>query len=181
MFQLIGGALLLLVTVTLVSTAARSAAAATPFSMSTSPALSPAFSAKITDYAVRCPTKSTTRLVTQGTGQVTVGGKAYASPLSLALPLVAGQEVQVTFGTASYYIRCLPSGFPKYSASVPGHPQAPGYLVDLGNETVAFDNRGVPVWWKTGVSKPPDRDPTTPSSSTPRRSPGASPIRPTSW
>ena len=159
MFQLIGGALLLLVTVTLVSTAARSAAAATPFSMSTSPALSPAFSAKITDYAVRCPTKSTTRLVTQGTGQVTVGGKAYTSPLSLALPLVAGQEVQVTFGTASYYIRCLPSGFPKYSASVPGHPQAPGYLVDLGNETVAFDNRGVPVWWKTGVSKPPDRDP----------------------
>ena len=158
-FQLIGGALLLLGTVTLVSTPASSAAAATPFSMSTSPGLRPAFSAKITDYAVRCTTKSTTRLVTQGTGQVTVGGKAYTSPLSLALPLVAGQEVQVTSGATSYYIRCLPSGFPTYSASVPGHPQAPGYLVDLGNETVAFDNRGVPVWWKTGVSKPPDRDP----------------------
>ncbi len=82
--------------------------------------------------------------MTQGTGQVTVGGKAYTSPLSLALPLVAGQEVQVTFGTASYYIRCLPSGFPKYSASVPGHPQAPGYLVDLGNYTVAFDNTRCP-------------------------------------
>ena len=159
MFQLIAGALLFAGTVTLASTTARNAAAATPFSMSTSPALTPAFSTKITDYAVRCTTKSTTQLVTQGTGQVTVGGKVYASPLSLALPLVAGQEVQVTFGTASYYIRCLPGGFPRYSASVPGHPQAPGYLVDLGKYTVAFDKSGVPVWWKTGVSKPPDRDP----------------------
>ena len=139
-FQLIIGVLLLIGTVTVASTPARDAAAATPFSMSTSPALRPGFSAKITDYAVRCTTKSTTQLVTRGSGQVTVGGKAYTSPLSLALPLVAGQEVQVTFGAASYYIRCLPSSFPKYSASVPGHPQAPGYLVDLGNYTVAFDN-----------------------------------------
>ena len=126
--------------------------------MSTTTALVPTFNAKITDYAVRC-TKAATQLVTKGSGQVTVGGKAYTSPLTLALPLVAGQEVQVTFGTASYFIRCLPSSFPKYSATVPGHPQASGYLLDLGSYTVAFDNTGVPVWWKTGVSKPPDRDP----------------------
>ena len=181
MFQLIAGALLFAGTVTLASTTARNAAAATPFSMSTSPALTPAFSTKITDYAVRCTTKSTTQLVTQGTGQVTVGGKVYASPLSLALPLVAGQEVQVTFGTASYYIRCLPGGFPRYSASVPGHPQAPGYLVDLGKYTVAFDKSGVPVWWKTGVSKPPDRDPDYSEFLNATTIAWVSPIRPTSW
>ena len=158
MFQLIGGALLLLGTVTLVSTPPGSAAAATPFSMSTTPALSPAFSAKIADYAVRCPTKSTTRLVIQGTGQVTVEEDLARARSVWLLPLVAGQEVQVTFGTTSYYIRCLPSGFPKYSASVPGHPQAPGYLVDLGDERWP-STTAVSRWWKTGVSKPPDRDP----------------------
>lgn len=158
-FRLVIGALVLIGTVSVATVPAGKAAAATPFSMSTSPSLAPAFSAKVTDYAVRCTTKSTTQFSTRGNGQVTVGGVAYSSPVTLALPLVAGQEVQVTFGTASYYIRCLPNGFPKYSATVPGHPQAPGYLVDLGTYTVAFDNTGVPVWWKTGVSKPPDRDP----------------------
>ena len=156
---MLAATLLLVGAFTLLSAGTGRVGAATAFSMSTSPALDPAFNAKITDYAVRCATKSTTELVTQGSGPVTVGGKAYTSPISLALPLVAGQEVQVTYGTSSYYIRCLPNGFPNYKASVPGHPQAPGYLVDLGGYTVAFDNSGVPVWWKTGVSNPPDRDP----------------------
>ena len=39
----------------------------------------PAFNPKITDYAVRCTTRSTTHLLTQGMGPVTVGGKTYTS------------------------------------------------------------------------------------------------------
>jgi hypothetical protein len=158
--HLIVGALVVIVTVNVgCGPVKEAAAAATPFSMSTSPGLIPPFSPDIADYAVRCTTQSTTVLATHGSGPVIVGGTTYTNPATLALPLVAGQEVQVTSGGASYFVRCLPSNFPKYTATVPGHPQAPGYLVDLGNYSVAFDNHGVPVWWKTGVSKPPDRDP----------------------
>ena len=119
----------------------------------------PAFSPKVTDYAVRCTTKSTTHLLTQGKGPVTVGGKTYNSPLSLNIPLVANQGVQVNYGSSEYFIRCLPKNFPQYSASVPGHPAASGYLVTLANYTVVFDTSGVPVWWDTGVQAPAATEP----------------------
>ena len=130
-----------------------------PFSMSTGPAMVPAFNPKITDYAVRCTTRSMTHLLTQGMGPVTVGGRAYKSPVSLDIPLAANQGVEVDYGSSEYFIRCLPSDFPKYSATVPGHPAAAGYLLTLANYTVVFDTSGVPVWWDTGVQSPAATEP----------------------
>ena len=90
---------------------------------------------------------------------MTVGGKVYPSAVSINMPLVANQAVQVTAGGNSYYIRCLPKDFPTYTATVPGHPSASGYLVTLANYTVAFDTNGVPVWWDTGVGAPSQFEP----------------------
>jgi hypothetical protein len=130
-----------------------------PFSISTTPGMVPAFNSKITDYAVRCTTKSTTHLLTQGKGPITVGGKTYGSPLSLYVPLVANQGVQVNYGSSEYFIRCLPSNFPQYRATVAGHPAASGYLLTLANYSVVFDTSGVPVWWDTGVASPAATEP----------------------
>jgi hypothetical protein len=58
--------------------------------------------------------------------------------------------------TRSFYIRDLPQDFPAWTAERPGAPQAEWYIVapSLGfsmqqqNYAVAFDNYGVPVWWR---------------------------------
>ncbi|HEV7524336.1 MAG TPA: arylsulfotransferase family protein [Acidimicrobiia bacterium] len=72
------------------------------------------------------------------------------------MPLVVGQSLKIVRGTHSYFIRCLPSDFPSYSATVNGTPQAPAVLVTptlsttagvRGNYVVVFDAHGVPVWW----------------------------------
>jgi hypothetical protein len=80
--------------------------------------------------------------------------------VSLKVPLISGQELQITNGGTTYYVRCLPRDFPDYSASVTGGPQQPnGYLLDLNEYAVVFDTDGVPVWWHAGVSAPPGNDP----------------------
>jgi hypothetical protein len=135
-------------------------AAASPakFTISTTPPIVPAFSKSIHDYAVRCADDPTTTLTASGgNGQVTVGGESLTEPVNMALPLVADQAVDVTSGTNTYVIRCLPSDFPTYNAVVSGQPQANGYLVTIGTYTVAFDTDGVPVWWfdEPGATPPP--------------------------
>ena len=49
---------------------------------------------------------------------MTVGGTSLPNPVDVNLPLVAGQGLQITNGATSYFIRCLPSDFPTYSAAV---------------------------------------------------------------
>ena len=107
----------------------------------------PSFNPSIHNYAVRCTSSPTTELAVTGHRAVTIGGEAFSSPVSQGLPLVAGQAVDVTTGANSYDIRCLPSDFPSYTATVTGRPRASGYLVDIGTYTIAFDTDGVPVWW----------------------------------
>jgi len=124
-----------------------SAAGANAFSMTTTPALQPAFSPSIQDYAVRCAGQPETHLTTTGRHPVVVDGTTMAGPVSMDLPLVAGQEASVAYGAKSYYIRCLPSDFPTYTSTVTGHPKATGYLLTLTPYVVAFDTDGVPVWW----------------------------------
>ena len=119
----------------------------TPFSISTSPSMVPNFSSNVTNYAIHCTNSTKTRLVTTGAGKVTVADKNYATAVNLELPLVANQSVQVNRAGKSFSIRCLPNDFPAYTSTVTGHPQANGYLVTLDHYVVAFDNRGVPVWW----------------------------------
>ncbi len=123
-----------------------------PFSITTSPAIVPSFSAGISDYVVPCTDSPTTNLTTTGTGKVKIGSTRVTGPVNVNLTLVAGQEVTVTSAGNSYYIRCLPSDFPAYTSTVTGTPQASGYLATLPNYAIIFDNEGVPVWWYKDAS-----------------------------
>ena len=145
--------------VPLAVTASPAGAAAQPFSISTNPTIVPSYNSRIHRYAVRCA-GHTTSVTTTGVRPVTIGGKTFSGPVkNLKVGLVAGQSLQVTYNGVSYYMRCLPSDFPKYSSTVTGHPQAQGYLLTLGKYTIAFDNTGVPVWWDTGAGTPSATEP----------------------
>ncbi len=122
-------------------------AASSTFSMATNPPLDPAFTPYIVDYVVPCTGSPTTNLTTTGSGPVTIAGNGLQSPVNLNLPLVAGQEVEVTHSGRSYFIRCTPSDFPAYTSTVTGTPQASGYLIAVDHWAVVFDPHGVPVWW----------------------------------
>ena len=130
------------------------------FSITTHAALDPAFNPAVPDYAVRCAGSPTTQVTTAGTGSVTIAGATFPGPVTLNAPLVAGQELQISHGAMTYYVRCLPADFPNYSASVTGRPQqANGYMLNIGRYSIVFDTNGVPVWWDTGVSSPPTGEP----------------------
>src|ERR1700674_235262 len=123
------------------------------FSLTTNPPIVPAFSPSILDYAVRCTGSPTTQVTTSGTGSVTVGATTFPGPVNLSLPLVAGQGLQITNGGTTYYIRCLPSDFPNYTASVTGQPQqSNGYLLTITPYSIVFNTDGVPVWWYKDAS-----------------------------
>jgi len=145
-----------------IATAGATGAASPGFSITTTPALRPTFSPSVKDYAIRCTQAPTTALVTTGTGPVQIGQTVRNGPVSVKLPLIAGQEVKVTSGGSAYNIRCLPSDFPHYSATVTGTPQATGYFVTIAGYSVMFDTDGVPVWWfKKGYSDAKFFSPTT--------------------
>ena len=132
------------------------AAAVTPFSITTDPALDPAFSPAIYHYVVRCTGHPTTMISTTGTGTVSIGGRSFAQPASVPVGLVANQAVYVRSGGQTYGVRCLPANFPRYTSAVSGTPQAHGFLVTLTHYSrtiappyyvTAFDSHGVPAWW----------------------------------
>ncbi len=132
------------------------AGAAPSFSFTTSPAMTPAFDAAVPDYAVRCAGSSTTRVSTDGSGFVTVAGTTFSGPVAVDLPLTPGQAFTIASGGSVYHVRCLPSDFPAYSATVTGTPQLSAYTVTMGHYAVIFDAHGVPVWWYV------DRNPQSP-------------------
>ena len=139
-----------------------SANATVPFAITTSPALSPSFSPLIHDYVVSCSRVPTTTLTTTGSGVTVVGDLSLLSPLRVSMPLVANQEVNVSYGGHIFHIRCLPADFPAYNAVISGPAQSQGYLVTpmsfvpalSSNYTVSFDNFGVPVWWFRDDTQP---------------------------
>ena len=180
--QFLGVGVLFLLGVAVVPTGAHAANArppshlsttTTPFSITTTPALIPAFDPAVTDYAVRCvgttahPLAAPTFLTTTGSGTVTVATKSLSSPVSVDLPLIANQSVTVNHNRISYFIRCLPADFPSYTSSVTGSVQATGFSLDLEPYAVVFDTEGVPVWWYRV---------TDPSSSTGAACPSLSPF-----
>ena len=138
------------------------ASAASPFGITTTPALSPAFSFGTTDYVVRCAGHPTTRVVTTGAG--VIGGKRFPGPADVRARLVPGQSLQITGAGHSYFVRCVPADFPKYSATVNGTPQTNGLLVTpvaslsvpAGHYVVAFNAQGVAVWWYRDPRAPAD-------------------------
>jgi hypothetical protein len=148
---------------TALATSAPVSAASAPFGITTTPALSPAFSVRTTDYVVRCAGHPTTRVVTTGAGSV-VGGKQFAGRADVQARLVPGQSLRITGGGHSYFVRCVPADFPKYTATVNGTPQTKGLLVTpvaslsvpAGHYVVAFDAQGVAVWWYLDPRAPVD-------------------------
>lgn len=136
----------------LIGVGSSSAAATTSgFSIVTNPGLIPAYSPNVQDYAIRCAGYPTTTVTTTGSGTVVVGGKTFNGPVNVKVPLVAGQSLEVDYQGSPYYMRCLPSDFPSYTTVISGHPEAPGYLLTLGQYAIVFDSKGVPVWWQGGV------------------------------
>ena len=141
------------------------AAAVTPFSITTDPALDPTFSPAIHHYVVRCTGHPTTVVSTEGAGTVTIGGRSFTQPASVPVGLVANQAVYVGSGGHTFVVRCLPANFPQYTAVIDGTPQSDGYLVTLTRHlpttpppyyTVAFDSHGVPIWWYPNPSTAAD-------------------------
>ena len=145
------------------ATSTPASAAGAPFGITTTPALSPAFSVGTTDYVVPCAGHPSTHVLTTGAGSV-VGGKSFPGRADVRAPLKPGQSLQITGAGHSYFVRCVPADFPKYSATVNGTPQTNGLLVTpaaslsvpAGHYVVAFDAQGVAVWWYRDSKTPAD-------------------------
>jgi hypothetical protein len=87
------------------------------------------------------------------------GGPARTGSFQSDVPLETGQATVLTVdsaqGAASYHVRCLPRGFPQWTAERTGPTQAHWYLLNPESKwAIFFDVRGVPVWWKSSRSEP---------------------------
>ena len=76
-------------------------------------------------------------------------GDDLSGPVTVNLPLVAGQGLQITNGGTSYYIRCLAQRRSRLHGlgDRPHLSRQNGYLLTLAPYVVVFDTDGVPVWW----------------------------------
>jgi hypothetical protein len=126
-------------------------------SISTNPALFPAFDETVSDYVVRCTAAPVTVTVSASAGtQVKVDSHpAQSGDYTVDVVLDPGQSFQITRSgdsSGSHFVRCLPSSFFTWTTQRPGQPQAEWYMVDprgpsLPNYVAVFDTNGVPVWW----------------------------------
>ncbi|MDQ1479438.1 MAG: hypothetical protein QOI44_299 [Actinomycetota bacterium] len=140
--------------------------------ISTSPALTPAFDPSVNNYVAKCGTSTTaattvTVSVTAPAGTtVSVDGatprtgtftatvnRAWGQGFAFTVIIGAGSPV-------TYHVRCLPTDFPDYTVQHPGATQAEYYIVALSptfqsqyTYVAIMDTNGVPVWWY----KPPVR------------------------
>jgi hypothetical protein len=136
---------------------------ATP-EVSTAPGLFPAFNRSVTDYVVRCQPSNAVQVSVSTPDSINVsvdGGSQRTGSFTETVRMDAGQSFEISFTesgqTANYFIRCLPSDFPAFTATRSGSTQAEWYAVTpnlywpppgVSRQYVAFfDNNGVPVWW----------------------------------
>jgi chitodextrinase len=117
--------------------------------------LYPAFNTAVHDYVIRCTGSPVQVSVNAPLGYgVSVDGSAMtAGSFTQSVPLSTGQEfsfsVRHSEVTTPYYVRCLPTNFPRWTFT-PESPVPFGmFAVDGfgGNYTAVFDSDGVPVWW----------------------------------
>lgn len=148
------------------------AAAAAPsqqLEVSTTPALYPAFSTSTFDYVVRCDGNPVrVHVVTPPNVKVSVDGQSLRKgTFDAQVAVTNGQEFTVVArasgqSSTTYYVRCLPTDFPGFSAQRSGTPQAAFYVTaptlgGPGSPYVAiFDNHGAPVWWAKSPAQPVD-------------------------
>jgi hypothetical protein len=143
--------------------------------VSTQPVLLPGFDASVHDYVVRCEPSNEVEVSVSTPGNVNVSvdsGPLSTGSLTQTVSLSVGQSFDISViesgVTRTYFIRCLPSDFPTFTATRAGPTRAQWYAVapSLGTappgesqDYVAFfDNNGVPVWWmpSAGGSIPVD-------------------------
>jgi PKD repeat protein len=141
----------------------RTAAAASPVSITSDQPLSPAFSLDQHDYVVRCTGDPLQVSVTSpvGVGVSVDHGSMQSGTFTIPVPLSTGQEFSIAIrfagAVARYYVRCLPSDFPTYSYTGAGPSPAGMFMVDgIGNYMAVFTTDGVPVWWFKRGSRPFD-------------------------
>ena len=101
--------------------------------------LTPAFSAAVHDYYVRCGAGANALTLTTTDGN---GTRASAVTLYPDQAVVVGDE---------YWVRCLPPDFPIITVAQPGTPTPGYYLTNSLGYGAVFDVHGVPVWYARGV------------------------------
>ena len=151
---------------------AKSSAAASQPSFSTTPALDPAFAWGVHDYAIRCGQDPVNVQVTVPAGwEAKLGlGPFQTTDFVAQRPFTPGGALTVTFhrlsdsASFSYHVRCLPADFPVYrfGRTAAGGPEFFMLQMDRNyvNDTYAaiFDRNGVPVWWYKTAASPIDAE-----------------------
>ena len=126
--------------------------------VTTQPSLFPAFDPAVTDYVSRCDKSAPVSVDINAPDNTTVSVAGQA-PQGGAFTVQVLRDVGQSFsivstsagGTATYYIRCLPSDFPTWTTTHTGPTQAEWYAVSPLTASpyfVIYDTNGVPVWWR---------------------------------
>ena len=130
--------------------------------VTTDPALFPAFQPTVIDYVNRCDQNTPTDVdVTAPSGTtVSVDGQpARSGSFTTQVTQAVGERfsIRVTNGAGArtHHVRCLPLDFPAWRAERTGSPQAQYYATVLPltfgsgapSYGAVFDTNGVPVWW----------------------------------
>ncbi len=128
------------------------------------PSLFPKFGPNIHDYVVRCNDRPVTVTAhVSEAWEAAIGNHPYRSgDFTAGVRLSAGRDFTITVRRVGqtqlyrYYVRCVPSTFPRYTFTRYG-PVSPKYFsVDLNYTSanlhygMVFDNHGVPIWWNHG-------------------------------
>jgi Arylsulfotransferase (ASST) len=123
--------------------------------IATSPQLFPAFSPQVIDYVSRCDATTPVQVAVNAPAGTTVSvdsqpaaGGSYNTQVTRGV----GQEFTIiaqppSSSPTSYYVRCLPSDFPTWTAQRSGTPQADFYVTASASYPIIFDTNGVPIWW----------------------------------
>jgi hypothetical protein len=143
--------------------------------ISTDPSQFPSFDQSVSDYVVRCQPSNEVHVSVAGPSQTKVsvdGGRGRGGSFTETVSLSEGEGFDIV-ATApkqtkkTFFIRCLPSDFPTFTATRTGPTQAEWYAVAPSTSGTApsgvsqhylalFDNNGVPVWWMRSASIPRD-------------------------
>jgi Arylsulfotransferase (ASST) len=124
----------------------------------TDPGLFPHFSTGVTDYVSRCDANTAVLFSVNAPADTTVsvdGQTPQSGQFNTATVRDFNQSFTIVVQGPSgppttHYVRCLPPGFPDWSAQRNGQTQAGFYLTSPTGTPVIFDNDGVPIWWWTG-------------------------------
>lgn len=124
-----------------------------------SPSLYPAFVPAVYDYVIRCDGNTPVHLDVNPPANTSVsvaGQPPHSTQFTADVVRQVGQGFTVVSnspsGTATYYMRCLPSDFPTWTTTRNGPTQAQFYAVQplagTNSYFAIFDPNGVPVWWR---------------------------------